>query len=154
MSVRPALPSDLAEIDALIRELAVYERMEADVVFAPAQLHDALFGPDPVAHVLVAEADDGTVAGMALWFPTYSTFLGRRGIWLEDLFVRPAHRRRGHGRALLAELRSMTDGRVEWDVLDWNTSAQEFYDELGAGAVTGWVRYRWLPAEHEGGGRS
>jgi GNAT superfamily N-acetyltransferase len=145
--VRPARPSDLSEILALVRELADYEEMADEVVLRPEQLEAALFGREPVAHVLVAEADGGEVAGMALWFPTFSTFLGQPGIWLEDLFVRPAHRRRGHGRALLAELRSMTDGRVEWDVLDWNTPAQEFYDQLGAAPMDGWTRYRWSPAE-------
>ena len=82
---------------------------------------------------------------MALWFRTFSTFLGRSGIWLEDLFVRPEQRRRGHGLALLRHLRTLTDGRVEWVVLDWNTSAQTFYDDLGAAPVPGWTRYRWLP---------
>jgi GNAT superfamily N-acetyltransferase len=143
--VRPAEPADLDAIAALIRELAAYEHMSDDVVWELDDLRRELFGPDPAAQVLLAESDDGSVAGMALWFPTFSTFLGRRGIWLEDLFVRAEHRRRGHGRALLAHLRGLTDGRVEWDVLDWNTSAQAFYDELGARPVPGWVRYRWLP---------
>ena len=97
--------------------------------------------------MLLAVADDGAVAGMALWFRTFSTFLGRSGIWLEDLFVRPEHRRHGYGLALIEQLRTMTDGRVEWVVLDWNTSAQTFYDGLGAAPVPGWIRYRWAPED-------
>jgi GNAT superfamily N-acetyltransferase len=108
------------------------------------QLRVALFGPESVTRVLIAETDDGAVIGFALWFPTFSTFLGRTGIWLEDLFVRPEHRGAGHGRALLAELPSMTDGRVEWADLDWNTSAVDFYDSLGARPFDGWTRNRWL----------
>jgi GNAT superfamily N-acetyltransferase len=95
--------------------------------------------------VLLAE-DDRAIAGLALWFPTFSTFLGRPGIWLEDLFVRPPFRGRGHGLALLQELRSMTDGRVEWAVLDWNEPSIRFYESLGARAVHGWTRYRWTVA--------
>jgi GNAT superfamily N-acetyltransferase len=97
-----------------------------------------------VASALIATADDGAVAGFALWFPTFSTFLGRPGIWLEDLFVRPAFRGRGFGTALLLCLRDLTDDRVEWAVLDWNTPSVEFYESLGARPVDGWTRYRWL----------
>jgi GNAT superfamily N-acetyltransferase len=141
--IRPATDADAAEIGALIRELADYEDLAHEVEWNIDQLRDALFGVDPVAHVLIAETDEGAVAGFALWFPTFSTFLGRAGIWLEDLFVRPEHRGRGYGKALLAELRAMTDGRVEWAVLDWNTSAIDFYHALGARPVDGWTRYRW-----------
>ena len=81
--------------------------------------------------------------GFALWYRTFSTFLGRPGIWLEDLFVREEHRSRGYGRALLDALRSRTDGRVEWAVLDWNEPSIEFYQRLGARPVEGWTRYRW-----------
>jgi GNAT superfamily N-acetyltransferase len=143
--IRPAEPSDLPEIASLIRELAAFEDMTDDVAWDLPQLERQLFGPDPAAHVLLAVTDDGTVAGMALWFRTFSTFLGRSGIWLEDLFVRAEHRRSGFGRALLERLRTMTDGRVEWVVLDWNTAAMEFYDGLGAAPVPGWTNYRWLP---------
>lgn len=143
MPIRPATDADAAEIGALIRELADYEDLAHEVEWNIDQLRDALFGVDPVAHVLIAETDEGAVAGFALWFPTFSTFLGRAGIWLEDLFVRPEHRGGGYGKALLAELRAMTDGRVEWAVLDWNTSAIDFYHALGARPVDGWTRYRW-----------
>lgn len=142
MKVRPARPDDLREICALIRELADYEELAHEVMLDDATVGRWIFD-EQVASVLIAE-DGGTVAGMALWFPTFSTFLGRPGIWLEDLFVRPAHRGRGHGLALLQALRSMTDGRVEWAVLDWNEPSIRFYEALGARPVEGWTRYRWV----------
>ena len=143
MTVRPAAPEDLAEIAALIRELAEYERLSDMVAWSdPEELRPHLFGDDAVARVLLAIADAGSVAGFALWFPTFSTFLARPGVWLEDVFVRPEHRRRGHARDLLAALRSLTDGRVEWSVLDWNESAQHFYRSLGAAPVDGWTTWR------------
>jgi len=143
--IRAATRDDLAEIGALIRELAEYAKMTDEVVWALDQLDQHLFGPDPSAHVLLAVGHDGEVAGMALWFRTFSTFLGRPGIWLEDLFVRPEHRRSGHGLALLQHLRALTDGRVEWAVLDWNTPSIAFYEEVGARPVDGCTRYRWSP---------
>lgn len=145
MPVRDADPSDLPEILAMVRELAEYER-EPDSVVADAEEFAAhVFGEDAVARVLIAEAADGATAGFALWFRTFSTWLGRSGIWLEDLYVRPEHRRRGLGRALLAELRARTQGRVEWAVLDWNTPAHEFYRGLGAFPLDGWTIWRWTP---------
>lgn len=147
MPIREAVPSDLDEIAALIRELAVYEKLEHEVAWrSAAELAPHLFGPDPSASALIAETDEGEVAGFALYFTTFSTFLGRPGIWLEDLFVRPAHRGRGHGLALLQRLRQSTDGRVEWAVLDWNEPSIRFYESLGAEPVAGWTRYRW-PAQ-------
>ncbi len=143
--IRDAEPADLDEIGALIRELAHYERLAHEVAFDPAELGRQLFGPARVASVLLAEHGSGAVAGFALWFPTFSTFLGRPGIWLEDLFVRPEHRGAGIGRALLHRLAAMTDGRVEWSVLDWNEPAISFYHRLGAHPVEGWTTYRWLP---------
>lgn len=143
MELRDATLDDLGEICALIRELAAYEHLEDEVAFDPGEIAPHLFGDRAVAGVVIAEVD-GAVAGMALWFPTFSTFLGRPGIWLEDLFVRPAFRGHGLGRALLGRLRSMTTGRVEWSVLDWNTSAIDFYRRLGAGPAEGWTTYRWL----------
>jgi GNAT superfamily N-acetyltransferase len=142
--IRPAEPGDLDVICELIRALAAYERMSDDVVMDREVVGRHLFGPDPVASVHLAD-DDGQVVGFALWYRTFSTFLGRPGIWLEDLFVREEFRGRGHGLALLQTLRALTDGRVEWDVLDWNTPSIEFYEKLGASAVPGWLRYRWLP---------
>jgi len=148
MPLRPATPDDLDQIGALITELAEYEELTDQVGFNLEDLSTWLFGADPVATVILAEvvATDGgvEVAGFALTFRTFSTFVGRPGIWLEDLFVRPAYRRRGLGRALLQHIRGLTDGRVEWSVLDWNTPAIAFYQQLGARPVDGWTTYRWL----------
>lgn len=144
--IRTARPGDLDVVAGLIRALAEYEQMVDDVVFDVDELGRHLFGPDPAAHVLLACADDGDeVVGMALWFRSFSTFLGRPGIWLEDLFVRPEHRGHGHGLALLQHLRTLTDGRIEWSVLDWNAPSIAFYEHLGARSVDGWTTYRWLP---------
>lgn len=151
MPLRPATPDDLGSIGELVTELAAYEEMRDEVRFDPPELGKWLFGPDPAAHVILAEAvgADGPiqVAGFALYFRTFSTFLGRPGIWLEDLFVRPEYRRQGFGRALLAHIRGLTDGRVEWSVLDWNAPAIDFYQQLGARSVDGWTTYRWPPTE-------
>ena len=149
--LRDATPADLDEICALIRELAEYERLEDEVTFDREEIGTWLFGPSPRAWVTIAEPDDrpGTVAGMALWHWTFSTFLGRPGIWLEDLVVRPEHRGQGLGQALLESLFERSPGRVEWAVLDWNEPAIGFYRSLGAGPVPGWLRYRWTPDEAE-----
>ena len=147
--LRPATPDDLDEICALIRELAEYEGLAHEVTFDEEELGAWLFGPEPKASVTIAEPDDapGTVAGMALWHWTFSTFLGRPGIWLEDLVVRPTYRGAGLGRALLESLFARSPGRVEWAVLDWNEPSIAFYRSLGAAAVPGWIRYRWT---HDG----
>ena len=145
MPIRAATPDDLDEICALIVELAEYERLAHEVEFDREVVGEHLFGDKTVASVLIAETDGGEVAGMALWYRTFSTFLGRPGIWLEDLFVRPQHRGSGYGVALLQELRSLTDDRIEWAVLDWNEPSIRFYRALGAEPVEGWTRYRWLP---------
>lgn len=142
-TIRAASVEDSAEIVALIEELAAYEELAHEAVATVELIRENIFGTRPAAHVLLIETDQGQVAGMALWFTSFSTFLGRPGIWLEDLFVRPQFRGRGYGRALLDELRSMTTGRVEWMVLDWNEPAKGFYDSLGAAPVDGWTRYRW-----------
>ncbi len=142
--IREAVEADVDEILALIGELAAYEELSHEAVATVDLLRTHLFGPAPAAHVLLVETLDGEVAGMALWFPTFSTFLGLPGIWLEDLFVRPEHRGAGYGKALLERLRTMTDGRVEWAVLDWNQPSIDFYRALGAEPVDGWTRYRWL----------
>jgi GNAT superfamily N-acetyltransferase len=148
MPLRPATPDDLHQIGALITELAEYEELQDQVRFDLDDLNTWLFGTDPVAMVILAEvvAADGSpeVAGFALCFRTFSTFVGRPGIWLEDLFVRPGYRRLGLGRALLAHIRGLTDGRVEWSVLDWNAPAIAFYQQLGARPVDGWTTYRWV----------
>jgi len=143
--IRPAEPEDVAEIAALIRGLAEYEKLADHVVLDKGALREHLFGPRPYAEVLIATDEDDT-AGFALFFHNFSTFLGRPGIYLEDLFVKPERRGRGHGRALLAELARLAlergCGRVEWSVLDWNEPAIGFYRELGAKPVDGWTVYR------------
>jgi GNAT superfamily N-acetyltransferase len=143
--IREATEADLGEIHAMILELAEFEELSDEVVCSEADLAAALFCPRPVARVSLAVADDGTVAGQALWYPTFSTFLGKPGIWLEDLFVRPAHRRRGVARALLEHLRASTEARVEWEVVDWNDGAIALYERLGAVPLRGWTKYRWVP---------
>lgn len=139
------MPEDLDEICALIVELAIYEQAPDEVAFERDEVGRHLFGTDAVAHALIAEDGAGACVGMALWYRTFSTWVGRPGIWLEDLFVRPEHRGGGHGRALLEAVRARTDGRVEWAVLDWNQPAIDFYERLGAHPVAGWTRYRWEP---------
>jgi GNAT superfamily N-acetyltransferase len=144
--IRDATIDDLGAVAQLIRELAEYEKLSHEIEWDEAQLAESLFGPDAAPRTLVA-CDDGTgeVMGIAIWYRTYSTFQGRSGIWLEDLFVRPEHRGAGHGRALLEALFDRAgDGRVEWAVLDWNEPAIRFYESLGARPVAGWTRYRWL----------
>jgi GNAT superfamily N-acetyltransferase len=145
MPIRDATPDDLAEILAMVHELATYEREPDAVVYDADEFAAHLFGADAVARALIATTDDGAVAGFAVWFRTFSTWLGTSGIWLEDLFVRPEFRRFGYGRALLEELRTRTSGRVEWAVLDWNASAQEFYRSLGAAPQDEWTTWRWPP---------
>jgi GNAT superfamily N-acetyltransferase len=143
--VRSAAPSDVSVILALIRELADYEELASEVVAREADLHAHLFGEPRRAEALVAE-DAGEVVGFALFFHNYSTFLARPGIYLEDLFVRPAHRRKGHGRALLRALARLAVergcGRFEWAVLDWNAPAIAFYRSLGATAMDAWTVFR------------
>jgi GNAT superfamily N-acetyltransferase len=147
MPVRAAMEDDVPEICAMVRELAEFEEAAGEVALDPEELRLHLFGPEPAAHVLIAHptAEPGAVAGMALWFRTYSTWVGRPGIWLEDLFIRPEYRRLGLAGELMDGLASRTGGRVEWAVLDWNLGAISFYDGLGARPVPGWTRYRWLP---------
>ncbi|HVB91934.1 MAG TPA: GNAT family N-acetyltransferase [Acidimicrobiales bacterium] len=137
------MEADVPELLSMIRELAEFENLADQVVCREEDLKRALFGPDAVVHDTVVASDDGSLVAHALWFRTFSTFLGRTGIWLEDLYVRPDHRHRGHGRALLSELRARTEGRVEWEVLEWNSQAIDFYQELGARPMSGWTRYRW-----------
>jgi|SRR5579883_2096021 len=143
--IRPATPDDLPAIARLIRALAEYERLAHEVVLDERQLHDHLFGPRPYAEVLLAQ-DGGRVVGFALFFHNYSTFLGKPGIYLEDLFVEPEFRGRGHGKALFAALARLAGergcGRLEWAVLDWNDPAIGFYKSLGSKPMDEWTVYR------------
>jgi GNAT superfamily N-acetyltransferase len=142
--IRGARPADVADLHDLVRSLAEYERLTHMCVSTQADLADALFGPHPAAEALIARVDGNSqmCAGFALFFHTYSTFLGRRSLWLEDLFVRPEHRGAGLGRALLVALASLARqrgcGRFEWAVLDWYTPAIRFYESLGATVLPDW----------------
>ncbi len=145
LTLRPAVAADAELILALVCELAHYERLSHEVVADVATLRETLFGAQPAAEVVIAE-HDGQPAGFALFFSSYSTFLGRPGIYLEDLFVRPAFRRKGIGQALLAHLASLAGargcGRLEWAVLDWNEPAIQFYKQLGARPMDAWTVFR------------
>jgi GNAT superfamily N-acetyltransferase len=139
--IRPATPVDVPSILQLIRALSDYEKLSDQVVVTEAQLREHLFGPRPYAEVFLAE-EAGRVVGYALFFHTYSTFLGRPSLYLEDLFVLPDHRGRGHGKGLLVRLAQLAVergcGRFEWMVLDWNTPAIQFYESLGAVVAPEW----------------
>ena len=141
--IRAAVEADVPGLLAMIRELAEYEKLADQVMATEDDLVRALFAPDSVVSDTVVEDGDGGLAGHALWFRTFSTFLGKTGIWLEDLYVRPAHRRQGLASALVDHLRTQTDGRLEWEVLEWNLPAMDFYQQLGARPMAGWTRYRW-----------
>ena len=145
LSIDPATPADVPLLLSLIRELADYERLLHDVRIRPEQLQRHLFGPRPYAEAVVARTPDEPV-GFALWFHNYSTFEGRPGLYLEDLFVRPAHRGRGYGEALLRHLARLAlerdCARFEWAVLDWNEPAIRFYRKLGAVALDDWTVQR------------
>jgi GNAT superfamily N-acetyltransferase len=139
--VRPARREDVPAIVALIRELAVYEKLEHLATATPETLEPHLFGARPACECLVGE-QDGEVVGFALYFHNFSTFLCRPGLYLEDLFVRPSARGTGLGKALLRRLAAIAVergcGRFEWSVLDWNTSAQAFYAAMGATMLPDW----------------
>lgn len=145
VTTRPAAPADLALIYAFIRELAVYEKLDHEVEASEADIGALLFADHPTAFCDIAEAD-GQPVGFALWFYSVSTFVGRKGIWLEDLFVRESARGQGAGLALLKGLakRAVAEdlGRVEWAVLDWNAPSIAFYDQLGADALDDWTTRR------------
>ena len=142
IALRTATPADVSTILHCIRALAEYERLADACVATEDLLRDSLFGEDPAAEVVLA-FDGETIAGFALWFRSYSTFLARPGVYLEDLFVFPDYRSRGLGRRLLAHLARIAVergyGRVEWTVLDWNEGALRFYKSLGAVPMDEWT---------------
>jgi GNAT superfamily N-acetyltransferase len=144
-AIRTATPDDLPIILKLIHELAAYERAPNEVVATPEGLEKVLFGPKPAAEVLLGE-EAGEPVCFAVFFHNFSTWLGRRGLYLEDLFVRPALRGKGYGRALLVRLAQIAwerdCGRMEWAVLDWNEPAIEFYRKLGARPNDEWTIFR------------
>ncbi|MFH7242759.1 MAG: GNAT family N-acetyltransferase [Spirulina sp.] len=141
VTIRPATPADIATLVALIQALAEYEKLSHEVTGSPEDLAQNLFGDRPYAEAVIAEID-GTVAGMALYFYNFSTFLMQPGLYLEDLFVLPTYRRRGVGQALFRYLGQLAlsqgCGRFEWSVLDWNTPAIEFYQRMGAELKPEW----------------
>jgi GNAT superfamily N-acetyltransferase len=145
LEIRPASVADSDILVGLIRELADYERLSQEVTGDTELLREHLFGPRPAAEAALAELD-GAPIGFALWFTTFSTFLCRPGLWLEDLFVRPQHRRAGAGRALLGHVAAIAVsrgcGRLEWAVLDWNAPALDFYRSLGARSLDQWTIHR------------
>ena len=145
VEIRVATEDDVPLILALIRELAEYERLSHEVVATEETLRDSLFGERRVAETLLAYLGDEP-AGFALFFHSFSTFLGRPGIYLEDLYVRPAFRSAGVGRTLLVRIAGLGKergcGRLEWAVLDWNEPAIGFYKRIGASPVSGWTVYR------------
>jgi GNAT superfamily N-acetyltransferase len=140
-TLRPATPADLPAIVGLIRELAVFEQLEHLVVATPESMHPHLFGPRPAAEAVVGEVG-GVVVAFALFFTNFSTFLAQPGLYLEDLYVQPAHRGTGLGKALLQHLGGLAVergcGRFEWCVLDWNENAIRFYQRMGATVMPDW----------------
>jgi GNAT superfamily N-acetyltransferase len=146
MTIRPATPEDLDTIIELIHGLADYEREPDAVRLDRDELREHLFGPRPYAEVLMAETDGGESAGFALFFHNFSTWEGKPGIWLEDLFVRPEFRGQGHGKGLLMAIARLAVergcARFEWPVLDWNEPSIAFYKALGAVAMDEWTTYR------------
>ena len=146
MKIRNAVESDIPLILTLIRALAVYEKLEHKVVATEEVLRESLFGARPYAETIIAEDDDGKPVGFALFFHNFSTFIGRPGIYLEDLFVNPDARGNGYGKALLARLAAIAKerncGRLEWSVLDWNEPSIKFYKSLGAVPLDDWTMFR------------
>src|ERR1700737_522691 len=145
LEIRPARASDVPVILQLIRDLATYERAPNEVTATEKGLTEVLCGEKPAAEVLLAFENE-TAAGFAVFFHNFSTWLGRPGLYLEDLFVRPEHRGKGYGRALLIELakiaRDRGCGRMEWAVLDWTEPAIQFYRKLGAKPMDEWTVFR------------
>jgi len=144
-AIRTAVPADIPTILSLIRELAEYERAPNEAVATAEQLREGLFGARPAAEVLLGE-ENGEPVCFALFFHNFSTWMGRRGLYLEDLFVRPEMRGKGYGRALLVRLAQVAHergcGRMEWAVLNWNEPAIQFYRKLGARPNEEWTIFR------------
>jgi GNAT superfamily N-acetyltransferase len=151
-AIRAATRADVAELLRLIRELAIYEKLEHMAEGTEPMLAEALFGARPAAEAMVAERG-GRAVGFALFFTTFSTFLCKPGLYLEDLFVEPAHRGHGIGKALLARLAALARergcGRLEWRVLDWNEPSIRFYESLGASLLKEWILVRMTRPEFE-----
>ncbi|MFE9121683.1 GNAT family N-acetyltransferase [Streptomyces sp. NPDC007172] len=148
--IRNATAADVPVIHEMIRELAEYEKSLDEVRATPDQLHEALFGERPAAFAHIAENESGEPMGFSIWFLSFSTWRGVHGIYLEDLYVRPAARGGGHGKALLTELARICVARgyerLEWSVLNWNTPTIDFYEALGARPQDEWSVYRLTDA--------
>ena len=140
-TIRPATPADVAHIRSMIVELAVFEKLEHQVIATEALLHDGLFGVRPACEAIIGESN-GEVVTFALFFHNFSTFLTRKGLYLEDLYVRQSQRGKGFGKAMLARLAQIAVerecGRFEWSVLDWNEPAIQFYKAVGAEVMPDW----------------
>jgi GNAT superfamily N-acetyltransferase len=145
LQIEPATPADVPEILDFIKALAEYEKLSDRVVATEDGLRASLFGPRPAAEVVFARAG-GERVGFALFFESFSTFVGKRGLYLEDLFIRPEHRGKGYGKALLVHLARLAVargcGRFEWSALDWNAPAIGFYEKLGAERMKDWILFR------------
>jgi len=145
MKIRPAQRQEVGIVLQLIHDLAVYEKAPNEVEATEKELLETIFSSDPKVFCDLVEVD-GEIAGMAIWFLNYSTWQGKHGIYLEDLFIKPEFRGRGYGKALLKHLAKICDekgyGRFQWWVLDWNSPAIEFYRSLGAVAMDEWTVYR------------
>ena len=145
MKIRPARQEEVGIVLQLIHDLAVYEKAPNEVEATEKELLETIFTSDPKVFCDLVEVD-GEIAGMAIWFLNYSTWQGKHGIYLEDLFIKPEYRGRGYGKALLKHLAKICDdkgyGRFQWWVLDWNSPAIEFYRSLGAVAMDEWTVYR------------
>jgi GNAT superfamily N-acetyltransferase len=144
IEIRDAGDADVEFIWSLARDLAIFEELESMFVASIEDFREAMFATGGPAKVIIAEIN-GEPVGMALFVMTFSTFLGKAGIWLEDLFVSPHARRRGVARALLGELRRRSPGRVEFEVLEWNQGAIDLYNQAGASPQSGWIKYRMQP---------
>lgn len=144
-TIRPALEKDVDEIIVMIRELAIFEKLEDQVQITAALLREAFFPPRPTAFGLVAETD-GRLAGYAIYYHTFSTFVGRAGVYLEDVYVRPAFRKKGLGRAFIERIARVGVeehcGRYEWSALRWNKNALSLYASLGAQRMEEWILLR------------
>ena len=145
MLIRPATKADLPAIMQLIHDLALYEKAPEQVETNEAEIGDALFAGEPKVFCSIADVD-GEVVGMAIWFLNFSTWQGKHGIYLEDLYIKPEYRGHGYGLAMLKHLAAICNergyGRFQWWVLDWNTPAIDFYTSLGAKAMDDWTVYR------------
>jgi GNAT superfamily N-acetyltransferase len=141
-ALRPTTSADIPVLHRLMRDFATYEKLEHRFKIAEPELHNALFGPRPVLESVLAEAD-GAPVGFAIWYFLFGTFSGRYGLFVEDIYVEPAHRGRGIGLALFRHMARIAVERdcidMQWNVLDWNTPAIEFYRRIGAAPVRGWI---------------